>query len=114
MLAINDRRTCTTLCTESVTNERMLVITDRRTEQQMLAIGRALAGGPRLLILDEPSLGLAPRVLGDIAAALGHRHELDSLPVRWQQRRQQRWQQPLVARWQADRLSRTRHARVRG
>ena len=41
-------------------------------EQQMLAIGRAIAGGPRLLILDEPSLGLAPRVLGDIAAALGH------------------------------------------
>ena len=38
MLAINDRRTCTTLCTESVTNERMLAIIDRRTEKQMLAI----------------------------------------------------------------------------
>ena len=45
---------------------RQLAGTMSGGEQQMLAIGRALVSAPRLLMLDEPSLGLAPRIVAEL------------------------------------------------
>lgn len=50
-------------------------------QQQMLAIARALMARPRLLLLDEPSMGLAPMIVEQIFEALVERHRSSGLTV---------------------------------
>ncbi|MCL2479890.1 MAG: ATP-binding cassette domain-containing protein, partial [Treponema sp.] len=44
-------------------------------EQQMLAIGRGLMAGPKLLLMDEPSMGIAPLIVKDISNIIRKLHE---------------------------------------
>jgi len=50
-------------------------------EQQMLAVGRGLASSPRLLMLDEPSMGLAPAIVDDIFASIAQIHRETEIAI---------------------------------
>ena len=50
-------------------------------EQQMLALGRALMSNPELLVLDEPTLGLAPVIINDISEAIKRLTEEEGLTI---------------------------------
>jgi branched-chain amino acid transport system ATP-binding protein len=57
-------------------------------EQQMLAIGRALMGNPRVLLLDEPSEGLAPLIVAEVSRALARLKEEGQSIILVEQNRQ--------------------------
>jgi branched-chain amino acid transport system ATP-binding protein len=50
-------------------------------QQQMLAIGRALVGEPRLLLLDEPSAGIQPSIIQEIGQSLKELNRLENLTI---------------------------------
>ena len=50
-------------------------------EQQMLAVGRAIMQAPKILLLDEPSLGLAPQVIESIFEVVKELNRTEGMPV---------------------------------
>jgi len=50
-------------------------------EQQMVAIGRALMARPKLMLLDEPSMGLAPQLVREIFEIIGQLNEREKVSI---------------------------------
>jgi ABC-type branched-subunit amino acid transport system ATPase component len=65
---------------ERIASELMLKLGMRVSPRTVLAIARGLMAKPRLLLLDEPSLGLAPTVIEDLFAAL-HRLRAEQVTI---------------------------------
>ena len=61
--------------------QRQMAGTMSGGEQQMLAIGRAIMSRPRMLLLDEPSLGLAPRIIQDVGRLIRMLNEEEGLTI---------------------------------
>ena len=61
--------------------QRQETSTQSGGERQMVSLARALMSSPRLLIVDEPTIGLAPKVCHDIAAALRRMNERFGLTI---------------------------------
>ncbi len=67
-------------------------------EQQMLAIGRALTLNPKVLLLDEPTEGLAPIIVEELLSALGTHHPWPAASARSSSSRMRKrfWGWPIV------------------